>query len=58
MEVCALGMGQRSNDAAAMDAQKWLIQEDCALGTVQYGQSVNYAAVKDAHTLLSTEECA
>ena len=55
MEVCALGMGQRSKYAAAMDAQITLWEEEeCALGM---GQGRNDAAVMDAQTKLNEEDC-
>jgi len=52
---CARGMEQRSDNAAAMDAQILRRKEECALGT---GQRSNDAAVKDAQIKLSKEECA
>ena len=51
MEECALDMGQRSNYAAAKDAQIKLIREECALSTEQRGRS-KYAAVMDAQIIL------
>ncbi len=48
-------MGQRSNDAAVMDAQILLGREECVLGM---GQNSNDAAVKDAQTWLLKEEFA
>ena len=46
-EECALGMGQRSSDAAVMNAQVKLIKEECASSMERRGQRRN-ATVKDA----------
>ena len=54
-EEYALGMEQRSSDAALKDAQIKHSVEDCASGT---GQSKKGAAVKDAQTKPFGEECA
>ena len=57
MEECALGMEQRSNFAAVMDAQIKFGKEECALGMEQNTQR-NYATVMDAQMKLRKEECA
>jgi len=54
-EECALGMGQRPNDAAVKDAQIKSSKEEFVRGT---GQRSNYAAVKDAPITSSVEDCA
>ncbi len=48
-------MGQRSNDAASMDAQTQFKKEESALGIEQ---SSKYVALKDAQTMSSREEFA
>ena len=48
-------MGQRSNYAAAKDAQIKSTAEECASGM---GQRSNYAVAKDAQIKLKMEECA
>ena len=44
-DVCALGMGQRSNFAVSMDAKTVLKMEDCARGMEHRS---NDAAMRDA----------
>ena len=55
-EECALGMGQRSNDAAAWGAQIKLRKEEYALDTGQPSKSSD-AAAKVVQTKSSKEEC-
>ncbi len=50
-----MGMGQRGNYAAVMDALNMLTKEECALSM---GQRGNCAAVMDAQTMLTKEACA
>ena len=54
-EECAVGMGQRSNNAAVKDAKIMPRNEECVLGM---GQSSNDAAVKEAQKRSRKEECA
>ena len=49
-EECARGMGQRSNDASAKDAQIMLNKERCAQ---RMGQSANFVTVMDGQIKLS-----
>ena len=55
MEECAAGMGQRSSDAASMDAQNMPNKEENALST---GQRSNDAASMDVLIKSNEEECA
>ena len=56
-EDCALGTGQRSNDAAVKDAQTKLSREEYALSMGHHVRGSD-AAVKDAQIKLREEDCA
>ena len=55
MEECALGMGQRSSDAAAKDVRTVSSSEECALSMGQKGSDTT---AKDVQIEVKEEGCA